>query len=68
VSEAFNAQEDCYGSQRLLADLSAASGQSANTITAALLEKVRAFAGSAKQSDDIAILTLRVGGVSKLTR
>jgi sigma-B regulation protein RsbU (phosphoserine phosphatase) len=68
VSEAFNAQEECYGSQRLLADLSAASGQSANTITAALLEKVRAFAGSAKQSDDIAILTLRVGGVSKLTR
>ncbi len=61
VSEAFNPQEECYGSERLLADAASLSGQSAPAITAALLQKVRAFAGGAPQSDDIAILTLRVG-------
>jgi serine/threonine-protein kinase RsbW len=36
------------------------AGQSAPAITASLLQKVRAFAGGARQSDDIAILTLKV--------
>ncbi len=40
------------------------AGQSAPAITAGLLQKVRAFAGSAPQSDDIAILTLKIGGGS----
>ena len=62
VSEAFNPQDECYGDERLLADAGALAGQSAPAITAGLLQKVRAFAGSAPQSDDIAILTLRVGG------
>jgi phosphoserine phosphatase RsbU/P len=61
VSEAFNPQEECYGSERLLADAGAFAGQSAPAITTGLLRKVRAFAGSAPQSDDIAILALRVG-------
>jgi sigma-B regulation protein RsbU (phosphoserine phosphatase) len=60
VSEAFNPQEECYGSDRLLADALALSGQSPTDITAGLLQKVRAFAGIAPQSDDIAILTLKV--------
>ena len=60
VSEAFNPQEECYGTDRLLADAAARSGQSAPAITASLLQKVRAFAGSAPQSDDIAILALKV--------
>ena len=60
VSEAFNPQEECYGNDRLLADASGFAGQSAPAITAGLLRKVRAFAGSAPQSDDIAILTLKV--------
>ena len=64
VSEAFNPQDECYGNERLLADAGALAGQSAPAITAGLLQKVRAFAGSAPQSDDIAILTLRVGGGS----
>jgi len=64
VSEAFNPQDECYGNERLLADVGVLAGQSASAITAGLLQKVRAFAGTAPQSDDIAILTLRVGGGS----
>jgi sigma-B regulation protein RsbU (phosphoserine phosphatase) len=60
VSEAFDSQERCYGSQRLLADARAVTGQSASAMAAALLDKVRGFTGPAKQSDDIAILTLRI--------
>ena len=61
VSEAFNPQEECYGNERLLADAGAFAGQSAPAITAGLLQKVRTFAGAAPQSDDIAILALRIG-------
>ena len=66
VSEAFNPQADCYGNEQLLADSGALAGQSPLAIAAALLQKVRAFAGSAPQSDDIAILALKVGGGSAL--
>ncbi len=62
VSEAFNPEEECYGDKRLLADAGLLSGQSATAITEGLLRKVRAFAGQAPQSDDIAILSLRVNG------
>ena len=61
VTEAFNAQDECYGNDRLLTDTSTLSGQSASALTAGLLQKVRAFAGTAPQSDDIAIVALRVG-------
>ena len=61
VTEAFNPQEECYGSERLLADAGAFAGQAAPALAAGLLQKVRAFAGAAPQSDDIAILALRVG-------
>ena len=61
VSEAFNLQDECYGNDRLLEDAGTFVNQSAPAITAGLLQRVRAFAGSAPQSDDIAILTLRVG-------
>jgi sigma-B regulation protein RsbU (phosphoserine phosphatase) len=64
VSEAFNPQDECYGSDRLLADARVFAGESPAAMTAGLLQKVRAFAGAAPQSDDIAILALRVGGGS----
>jgi sigma-B regulation protein RsbU (phosphoserine phosphatase) len=64
VTEAFDMQEECYGNERLLADAGGFVGQSAPAITANLLQKVRAYAGKAPQSDDIAILTLKVGGQS----
>jgi sigma-B regulation protein RsbU (phosphoserine phosphatase) len=60
VSEAFNPDEECYGSERLLADAHTLSGQSATEIPARVLQKVRAFAGTAPQSDDIAILAMTV--------
>ena len=67
VSEAFNPQEECYGNDRLLADAGAFAGHSANAITAGLLAKVRNFAASAPQSDDIAILALKVNGAASST-
>jgi sigma-B regulation protein RsbU (phosphoserine phosphatase) len=62
VSEAFNPQDECYGTDRLLADAATVAGQPAPAMTKGLLQKVRAFAGGAPQSDDIAILALKVGG------
>ncbi len=59
VSEAFDLADECYGNDRLLVDAAACSGLSAHATTAALLERVRAFAGTAPQSDDIAILVLK---------
>ncbi len=67
VSEAFNPQEECYGNDRLLADVRGLATQSAPTITASLLQSVRAFADSAPQSDDLAILTMKVHGGGGLT-
>ena len=61
VTEAFNPAEQCYGDERLLADVAEFAGQPAPAVAAGLLRKVRAFAGAAPQSDDIAILALRAG-------
>lgn len=60
VSEAFNPQDECYGNDRLLTDAGGLAGQTAPDMTAHLLQKVRVFASGAPQSDDIAILTLKV--------
>ena len=64
VSEAFNPAAECYGDARLLADAGALAGQPPPTVTAGLLKKVHAHAGTAPQSDDIAILTLSVTGAN----
>ena len=64
VSEAFNPQEECYGNDRLLADAGRFAGQSPPAITVGLLKTVRAFAAGAPQSDDIAILTLKVNAAA----
>ncbi|MEI8044443.1 MAG: fused response regulator/phosphatase [Verrucomicrobiota bacterium] len=61
VSEAFNPQDECYGTDRLLVDAATFAGEPAPAIVAGLLQRVRAFAGTAPQSDDIAILALRAG-------
>ena len=62
VNEAFNPQSECYGNERLLLDLAAFAREPAPAVTAGLLAHVRAFAAGAPQSDDIAILALRLGG------
>jgi sigma-B regulation protein RsbU (phosphoserine phosphatase) len=60
VSEAFDPQGECYGNARLLADSAALAGGPAGAIAAGLHARVRAFAGTAPQSDDLAIVALRV--------
>jgi sigma-B regulation protein RsbU (phosphoserine phosphatase) len=64
VTEAFNNHNECYGDARLLADLAPLTGQGPADVAAGLLGKVRSFAGDAPQSDDIAVLVLRVGRAS----
>jgi sigma-B regulation protein RsbU (phosphoserine phosphatase) len=63
VSEAFDPKEECYGTDRLLADAQTFAGQSAPEMVTNLLTRVRAFASGAPQSDDIAILALQANGV-----
>jgi sigma-B regulation protein RsbU (phosphoserine phosphatase) len=60
VSEAFNPEDECYGDDRLIADTTQLSGQSAPALTAELLKRVHTFANGAPQSDDIAIMTLKI--------
>jgi sigma-B regulation protein RsbU (phosphoserine phosphatase) len=62
VSEAFDRGGACYGSERVLVAAGALAGRPAPEIAAGLLRDVRAFAGEAPQSDDIAVLALRVAG------
>ena len=66
VTEAFDTQGECYGNERLLSDSVSFAGQSAPAVTMGLLHKVRAFAGTAPQSDDIAILALNVAAAQPL--
>jgi sigma-B regulation protein RsbU (phosphoserine phosphatase) len=65
VTEAFDSAGEMYNSPRLLADVGQLAGKSADAITAGLLAKVREFTGSAPQSDDIALLTMKVNGTSE---
>ncbi len=60
VTEAFNAADEMYDRPRLLSDAEPFAGQPADAISAGLLAKVREFVGDAPQSDDIALLVLRL--------
>lgn len=62
VTEAFNPEEELYGIDRLLAEAAAFAGQASPAIASGILRQVHAFASGAPQSDDIAILTLKVNG------
>jgi len=66
VNEAFNLENECYGDNRLLADSADLADRPPIAFTAGLLEKVRSHAGTAPQSDDIAILTMRVAKGNKV--
>jgi sigma-B regulation protein RsbU (phosphoserine phosphatase) len=61
VNEAFNPQRECYGNDRLLRDLAGSTGAAASAVVTKLLHHVRTFADGAPQSDDIAVLVLRLG-------
>jgi sigma-B regulation protein RsbU (phosphoserine phosphatase) len=62
VTEAFDPGGTCFGDQRLLAAAGKLAQASAPEIVGDLLQQVRAFAGPAPQSDDIAILAMKSGG------
>jgi sigma-B regulation protein RsbU (phosphoserine phosphatase) len=67
VIEALNEADELYDKDRLLADAALFAGQSADAMSMGVLSKVRAFAGTAPQSDDIAILTIKLDGAPKIS-
>jgi sigma-B regulation protein RsbU (phosphoserine phosphatase) len=60
VTEAMNPAAECYGAERLLSVLGQDAGARAPILAKRILEDVRAFAQGAPQSDDIAMLLMRV--------
>ena len=62
VSEAFDANEDLFGEERLLAQLQASPGHSARETTLGVLEAVRRYAAGAPQSDDITVVSVSYAG------
>jgi sigma-B regulation protein RsbU (phosphoserine phosphatase) len=67
VTEAFNPARQLYGNERLLVEAGSLAGLSAEATSAGLLAKVRAFADTEPQSDDIAILTFKVDAANPAT-
>jgi sigma-B regulation protein RsbU (phosphoserine phosphatase) len=66
VTEAFDADNQAYGSERLLAALR--PGYSAQDNCRRLIAEVHRFAGAAPQSDDITVLAIRLGQVLETTQ
>jgi sigma-B regulation protein RsbU (phosphoserine phosphatase) len=60
VSEARDPQGEFFGAERLLAAVARSAGDTAAAETNTLLQEVRTFAGTAPQSDDITVLTLKL--------
>ena len=60
VSEAQNAAGEFFGIERTLSAVALNAAGPASAITAGVLQDVKAFAGSAPQSDDITVLTVRL--------
>jgi sigma-B regulation protein RsbU (phosphoserine phosphatase) len=62
VSEAFGANDELFGDERLLALLQQSPSQTARETTLRVLEAVRKHAGEVKQSDDITVVSVRFDG------
>jgi sigma-B regulation protein RsbU (phosphoserine phosphatase) len=62
VSEAFDANGELFGEDRVLAELQALAGRSARETSLGLLEAVRRHAAGARQSDDITLVSVRYMG------
>jgi sigma-B regulation protein RsbU (phosphoserine phosphatase) len=58
ITEAFSPQREEFGTARLEAALEEARGRNARGIVRHVLERTKAFAGTADQSDDITALAL----------
>ena len=60
ISEAMNAQGDCFGDQRLV-DLAALNADlKSDDLRACILDEVHAFAGDAAQHDDMTMVLLKI--------
>jgi len=59
VTEAFNAAQELFGDERLLAHLAAAPGATAAETVSGLAGAIRRFTGEEPQSDDITIVAAR---------
>jgi sigma-B regulation protein RsbU (phosphoserine phosphatase) len=62
VGEAFDERGDLFGLDRLESAVASAPSRDPEALNAAVRAAVRGFAGAARQSDDITILTLRYCG------
>jgi phosphoserine phosphatase RsbU/P len=62
VSEAYDADEELFGAERLLAHFEASPGSRARETTLGVVEAVRGHAAGAKQSDDITVMSVRYAG------
>ena len=62
VSEAMDEADECFSIERLGTVLEQAPRESSRSIAGAILAAVTAYQGTARQSDDITILTLRYVG------
>jgi sigma-B regulation protein RsbU (phosphoserine phosphatase) len=59
VSEAFSAEGELFGEERLLGHLHASPGRTARETTQSVLDAVRRHAAGARQSDDITVVAVR---------
>jgi sigma-B regulation protein RsbU (phosphoserine phosphatase) len=62
VSEAFDANEELFGEERLLAEVDTSAGGGARETTSGLIEAVRRHAAGAQQSDDITVVSVLYAG------
>ncbi|GAC1456450.1 MAG: hypothetical protein PVSMB6_14250 [Steroidobacteraceae bacterium] len=58
VTEAFNAGDEAYGTERLIAEIQAHGAGTAAGLVERICQSVTAFAGAAPQSDDITLIVL----------
>lgn len=68
ITEAMNAEGDCYGESRLAAFVREHADLPFEELRERILREVRAFAGGAAQQDDITMLLLRAEDVAAAVR
>ena len=65
VTEAMNPDKVLFSDERLLKELNALRNQTVEDVIAGISEKIKEHAGSAPQSDDIAMLMLKYNGADQ---
>ncbi|MFC1576321.1 SpoIIE family protein phosphatase [Candidatus Omnitrophota bacterium] len=65
VTEAFNDKQEMFGDKRLQHEVSSLAGEATTELVKKTLQAVKAFTGSAPQSDDITIFVLQYNGNDK---